>query len=838
MKKYQRKSRLTRKPVCEALEPRLTMSGSPSALSHAEGLTLSFAPDGTKVQGQPSSLNQTLGVTSGIAQWQQTIARAFQTWAQYADVNVGIVADGGQPLGIQGPTHGDARFGDIRVTGIPLSPDTTGEAIGERRTIAGSWAGDVVLNMDDTWANADKLFQVALHEAGHSFGLSHSTDPNSPMFAHAGALTNGPTAADIANLQTLYGVRRPDIFEGSNGNDSISRASRIPHAEAADGFNGTTPLVVYGDIHDAADKDVFLLPVLTGYQGPLTFQLWTSGISLLQGRISVLDQNGNVLATAQSASQLGDVLTVQIPAATAAKYYIQVEPATNDVFAVGAYGLVVKYDQLITATAADIQKAVLQGHQWEASTDDSAAEVDVRKLLVAGSTPQLADDGHTDDTTDGAKALTPVFDTATVRRFQFVGTVSDATDSDTYRLRSQSAPSATRGLTIAVENLEDGGLVPQVTILDKTGALVPASFVANGLGLVMLRAANIQANQDYFVSIAGAHGTGNYAVTALFDETPVVRTLLTAGQVSASQPVHLENLYVARPQLFSFALSSQAAAGSPAGQSLWATIYDDKHRTVAFIGQAAGEFRSTDSVLLSPGTYHIRVEGRDSTGTVAASASYQLFADVISDPLGPPLVDTTTAGLGDFVCAADGSNSAYCYPGDVHSDSPFVTGTTDQPPVGDPLTDVNPPPDNWFSPPDYVPSNPSDPLDVNNDTVVAPDDALHVINYINANGAGPDALAPDFSGYLDTDNDGYVVAQDVLGIINELNSDVTVLSALAEGPFEGEAGPALATVSQLADLAAATPITTYLGATRLDAAWLDLLTFDLAQQTSRARRPL
>ncbi len=81
-------------------------------------------------------------------------------------------------------------------------------------------------------------------------------------------------------------------------------------------------------------------------------------------------------------------------------------------------------------------------------------------------------------------------------------------------------------------------------------------------------------------------------------------------------------------------------------------------------------------------------------------------------------------------------------------------------------------------------------------------------------------------------------AQDVLEIINELNSDVPVLSALAEGPFEGEAGPALATVGQVAELAAATPITTYLGATRLDAAWLDLLTFDLAQQTSRARRPL
>ena len=123
---------LRRKPSCEALESRLALSGSPSRLMNAEGLTLSFVPDGTKVENQPSSLVATLATKSGIAPWQETIARALQTWAQYANVNVGIVPDGGQPLGIQGPTHDDPRFGDIRVAGIPLSPDTTGEAIGER----------------------------------------------------------------------------------------------------------------------------------------------------------------------------------------------------------------------------------------------------------------------------------------------------------------------------------------------------------------------------------------------------------------------------------------------------------------------------------------------------------------------------------------------------------------------------------------------------------------------------------------------------------------------------------------------------------------------------------
>src|SRR5690349_17443862 len=173
-----------RRLLGEPLESRLALSGLPSGFSNPTGLTLSFAPDGTNVQGQPSSLVATLAAKGGLTQWQTDVARAFQTWAQFANVNVGIVPDGGQPLGLRGATQGDARFGDIRVAGVPLSPDTTGEAIAEDRTIAGSWAGDVVLNMSAAWPTDDKLFQVALHEAGHALGLGHSADPNSPMFAH------------------------------------------------------------------------------------------------------------------------------------------------------------------------------------------------------------------------------------------------------------------------------------------------------------------------------------------------------------------------------------------------------------------------------------------------------------------------------------------------------------------------------------------------------------------------------------------------------------------------------------------------------------------------------
>ena len=44
---------------------------------------------------------------------------AFQTWAVQTNLNIGLVADGGQPLGTNGAVQGDARFGDIRVAAAP-----------------------------------------------------------------------------------------------------------------------------------------------------------------------------------------------------------------------------------------------------------------------------------------------------------------------------------------------------------------------------------------------------------------------------------------------------------------------------------------------------------------------------------------------------------------------------------------------------------------------------------------------------------------------------------------------------------------------------------------------
>lgn len=750
----------------ESLEPRLTMNGDAEWLN-AQSLTLSFAPDGTSVSGQANQMDAVM-LQAGIPNWRQTVISAFQTWAQAANINVGLVTDNGQALGIQGQAHNDDRFGDIRIAGVPLSLDTFGEAIPESRTMAGTWSGDVLFNTNAPWTSEADLFAVALHEAGHVFGLDHSADPASPMFKHGIAATTGPTTADISAIQSLYGPRKDDVYDTAQPNNTIAKASRIPHSEAVDGFTGQTPLIVYGDLLNTSDKDVFELPVLTGYHDGLTFDLVTRGISFLSAKFSVMDRNGNVLDQVTTTDHSGSKVSLHVASATSGKYYLKVETTSSDIYASGSYAVVTKYDTLLTTPQATIDRITREGFQWQARTDDSLANVDTRNLISSGNVV-LSSDNHQDDSTSTAVILKPSVDTAARRAFQVVGTITDSTDLDLYRIRSQNSPSSTRGLTILVESLEFGGLIPTITILDKTGVVMPSTMITNANGEVLLRVSGIEQNKDYFVQIAsGYQSTGNYAMVATFDDIPLSRTSVVTDSLSATATVHDSTLFVARPQLISFALQSSASA-SPGTSAIWATVFDESHRAVAFLGSEIGGYRSSNAVLLQPGTYFVQVESRDTSGQNPADAQFQFFMDHISDPVGPPVLPPGTQPAFGY----DPATGLFTYPGQVPTASPVVI-VPPLAPVPPPPTDIVPIPLNhWFWAPDFLPTNPSDPLDASGDGFVTPIDALLVINFLNSTGSGVDPTGPRISSYLDTSADGFISPIDVLLVINRLNNPGT-----------------------------------------------------------------
>src|SRR5262249_28954268 len=77
----------------EHLEARDVPATFGTPWADGEHLTLSFAPDGTPINGVGSSLFASLGAYP--QSWQTEILRAYQTWAVSADINIGVVADGG-----------------------------------------------------------------------------------------------------------------------------------------------------------------------------------------------------------------------------------------------------------------------------------------------------------------------------------------------------------------------------------------------------------------------------------------------------------------------------------------------------------------------------------------------------------------------------------------------------------------------------------------------------------------------------------------------------------------------------------------------------------------------
>src|SRR5262249_41526756 len=147
-------------------------------------------------------------------------------------------------------------------------------------------------------------------------------------------------------VRALYGARRPDMYEGRYGNDTLARATPVPFPSLVQGgYRGATPLVLFADITTPHDVDVYALRPFKDYRGPVTFRVQSDGRSLLAPRMTVYDAAGQMLAGATSTSP-GDVLIAQLgevdPNAT---YYVQVQAQSRNVFSVGAYGLGITFDR-------------------------------------------------------------------------------------------------------------------------------------------------------------------------------------------------------------------------------------------------------------------------------------------------------------------------------------------------------------------------------------------------------------------------------------------------------------------------------------------------------------
>jgi hypothetical protein len=637
-----------RRLECTRLEDRSTPAQFGNPRADPTHLTLSFAPDGTTAAGVPSTLDATLDGQMPRAAWQAAIVRAFQAWAEVAGVNVGVVPDSGLPFGTAGATQGDARFGDIRIGAVPMAGDALAEAVPPDPFVAGSLAGDVFFNANSSFT-PDSLYAVALHEAGHALGLGPSTDPTSVMNdTFTGNTTLSPS--DVAAVRALYGVRAPDLNQGSSGNDTANHATRINYAG---GYTGSTPLVVYGDVTTGSDSDYFSLPVPSNYSGPLTVRLQTTGVSLLAPRLTLLDSSGTLLTEADGSGTQGDTVTLTFPDVTpGGNYFVRVDAAPGGAFAVGRFGLAITFDGLLQPTAMSIDQ-VLRGPY------DSLGSAAIDGLFHNPAGTLFTSQGQINGP-GSPNTLTTSPGFAADTHYDVMASLSGAADADFYRVRSPAtAANAPVVLTATVRAVSPNGTQPRVQVLDGNFNPLPATILANGNGMFTIQATGVKANTWVLVRVGDAAQSGNYALDVGFGTVAADVKTFSTGTADTTGPL-ASTLFVAETQAFGLTLT----ASGPAGSAVEMTVTDSAGRVVFDLTAAAGDTVSGVTAFLAPGEYHLRMTVVAGSGPVA----FSIRGNVITDPIGPQPADSTLAP--QYQNPQD--PSTYLYPPGTVSLDPFL----------------------------------------------------------------------------------------------------------------------------------------------------------------------
>jgi hypothetical protein len=658
------------KLAIEALEDRSVPATFGVPWSDARNLTLSFVPDGTAIASHPSSLFQALSAQQPTATWQNTILRAFQTWAVNANINIGLVADGGQPFGVAGDPQHDPRFGDIRIGAQPMDPSTLSISVPNDPLVSSTLTGDVLINSTvDFNSGSNSLFSAILHEAGHVFGIGDSSDPSSVMFSQDVGNTQ-LTASDIAALQSLYGSRAPDPHEGSGGNDRIDKATAIQAPGGSGSYTGATPLVEYGDITTNQDLDFYSFKAPSGYSGPVTVRLQSAGISLLNPHLTLLDSQGNVLGDVQSTTDMGDVVTLHLNQVSSnSTYYIEVQGATGDVFGIGSYGLAVTFDPNSAVTTSAID-AVLRGPYQSLSPND------INSIFLGTANPLFNSDNGINETPGTATQLTPSAGYARNSHYEVLGSLTGPTDSDYYRIQTADNPPSgqTLVLTVTARALDINGTAPRVTILDGNGHVVSQQILANGAGMFSVQASGLNGGGSYVIEAGpntaiGSPAAGNYFLVAQFGTTAAQLSSLASNTLPSTGSTQSYNLYVGESQLMHLVLSSSTVDGSAApGSEVQMNILDASGNVIYSLTAAAGDTVSGPALLLTPGAYTVQFTSLNTSGSTNPTLAYTLLGDEISDPIGTVTTDPTlTPGY-----PVPGMPGWYQYPGGKLSTSPFL----------------------------------------------------------------------------------------------------------------------------------------------------------------------
>lgn len=639
-------------------------------------ITVSFVPDGTSGLGQTSNLFTAFtSLLSGSA-IQAAFLNSLKMWTAHGNLDVGLVPDSGAPLGIAGAVVGDPRFGDIRISALPLAGDSYAVAMGQAEAVSGTWAGDIIFNSNAVFDSPEHFFAVALHEVGHALGLKHVRALDSVM--HRFSRLTALSAGDITAFQELYGLRRLDgnDLDSNQNNDSLQRATLIQldeHGVAP----GTWPGVNFGDLHAPGDLDFFRFDVPDGYSGQVQFLLDSRQLSFAAPTLSVLNEAGTILQSITADELNGDLLSLTVtPTVERQRYFIRVDGQANSTL--GRYALVTRLAGRDAVEEPTLLR-VIREPAFETLEEDELAE-----FFADPENYQFGFEDGADDTFLGAVVLETEDGYSAFSRMTYRGSLSSASDVDLYQLQAAEFEAGmTPVLNLSVRALESQGMLPKLRLFDAAQQPVAAEIMVNGQGEIALQIPEFVSGATYFLEVASddllPFLSGSYELTVSYSMAPVQFATRSAGQANAATPQY-HTVHVAESQLMQFALEV-APASVPPEAMVWATVFNSSGEVVYQGGSRPGERRTRAAVYLAPGTYRIEVQA---TASVLNGLAYQLIGVSVGDRQGPTFSDPSNS---PFERQPDGR---YSYPGNVLTDATFVFA--DGPPPNQPPPPPPPPP--------------------------------------------------------------------------------------------------------------------------------------------------